>query len=89
MSNFKNNNKISNFASFLDVSTAIRVITLLITTMGVSNKEVSSEEATQPSHVVLKGKIWQIANAVMSLFFFVCAVLQHNDSDPELWMVCA
>ena len=36
----------------------------------------------------LKLKTWRLCNAVMSLFFIICAGVQHNDPDPELWMVC-
>jgi len=40
-----------------------------------------------PPKASLRLKTWRVCNAVMAVFTGICAVLQHNDPDPELWMV--
>ncbi|KAF6031907.1 hypothetical protein EB796_009809 [Bugula neritina] len=39
-----------------------------------------------PPKASLRLKTWRVCNAVMAVFTGICAVLQHNDPDPELWM---
>ena len=56
--------------------------------MSINLQTLGAQVVKSDSKTSMKERIWQIANAVMAIFLFVCVFLQYNDPDPELWMVC-
>lgn len=64
-------------------------MSISLQTLGAMGEETEKLGAgAEPStSKTMKERIWQIANAVMAVFLFICVFLQHNDPDPELWMV--